>query len=64
MNKATIGSYVFGLNSELFLHTDKNNIFFLLETNKCRIAMHFDFESYFYIDLGMSSLSNKREPFF
>ena len=37
MNKANdclmIGIYVFGLNSELFLHTDKKHIF-LLETNK------------------------------
>ena len=28
-----IGSYVCGLNSELFLHTDKKHFFFLLETN-------------------------------
>ena len=31
-----IGSYVCGLNSELFLHTDKNHSFLLLEINKCR----------------------------
>ena len=36
-----IGSYVSGLNSELFQHTDKNHIFFLLETNKCRKAIAF-----------------------
>ena len=47
MNKAIdcsmIGSYVCGLNSELFLHTDKNLI---LETNKCtEKQMHFNFES-------------------
>ena len=38
MNKTNdclmIGSYVCGLKSELFLHTDKNHFFFLLETNK------------------------------
>ena len=41
MNKTNdclmIGNYVCDLNSELFLHTDKNNSFFLLlETNKYR----------------------------
>ena len=35
-----IGSYVCGLNSELFLHTDKNHIF-LLEANKCRKSFAF-----------------------
>ena len=44
MNKANdsliIGSYVCGLNSELFLHTDKK-LFFLLETNKCRKTIAF-----------------------
>ena len=54
------------LNSELFLHTDN---FFWLETNiNAEKQLHFDFESvrvcYFDIDLGMSSLSNKWEPFF
>ena len=36
MNKTNdclvIGSYICGLNSEFFLHTDKNRSFFLLET--------------------------------
>ena len=35
MNKANdclmIGSYVCGLNSELFLHTDNHQLFFLLD---------------------------------
>ena len=39
MNKANdylmTGSYIFGLNNELFLHTDQNHIIFLLETNEC-----------------------------
>ena len=35
-----IGGYVCGLNSELFLHTDKK-VFLLLETNKCRKAFAF-----------------------
>ena len=39
MNKTNdcllIGSYVCDLNSELFLHTDKNHSFLLLEVNKC-----------------------------
>ena len=43
MNKANdclmIGSYVSGLNSELYLHTDKKKI--LLETNKGRKAIAF-----------------------
>ena len=47
MNKASdclmIGIYVCELNSELFLHTDKNQLLFLLETNKCREVN--DFES-------------------
>ena len=65
MNKANncsmIGSHLCGLNSELYLHTD---IFQLVNAEK---QLHFDFESvhvYFYIDLGMSSLSNKWKPFF
>ena len=33
-----IGSYVCGLNSELFLHTVKNYSVLLLETNKSRKA--------------------------
>ena len=36
-----IGSYVCGLNSELFLHTDINHSFLLLETNKCRKSFAF-----------------------
>ena len=58
-----IGSYVGGLNRELFLHTDKNSFLLLLETNKCRKAFAFRLcicscllSIYFYIDLGMSSL--------
>ena len=34
-----IGSYVFGLNSDVFLHT--KIIVLLLETNKCRIGNAF-----------------------
>ena len=50
MNKTNhflmIGSYICGLNCELFLHTDKNCSFFLLlETNKCRKIFAFDFEN-------------------
>ena len=72
MNKTNdflmIGSYICGLNSKIFLHTDKT-FFCVLETiYKCRKAIAFDFESvhvcYFYIDLGMSSLTNKWKPFF
>ena len=59
MNKANnclmIGSYVLAL----FLHTDKKTYCFLLDAEK-----HVHFGVYFYIDLGMSSLSNKWEPFF
>ena len=37
-----IGSYVCDLNSELFLHIDKNHSFFLvLETNKCKKTFAF-----------------------
>ena len=39
-----IGSYVCGLNREVFLHTDKNHSFwgfFAVETNKCRKAFAF-----------------------
>ena len=69
MNKANdclmIGSYVCGLNSELFLHT---NNFFCWSLINAEKQLHFDFESvrvcYFDIDLGMSSLSNKWKPFF
>ena len=47
INKANdclmIGSYVCGLNSELFLHTDKNHSCFLFDTNKCRKAFAFLF---------------------
>ena len=71
MNKVNyflmIGSYVCGLNSELFLHTDKH-CFFVLETINAEKQLYFNFESvrvcYFDIDLGMSSLSNKRKLFF
>ena len=52
-----IGSYVCGLNSKLFLHTDKNHSFLLLETEK---HLHFDFVSVHvcsYIDLKMSKLA-------
>ena len=49
MNKTNdclmIGSYICGLNSELFLHTDKNHSFFAVKTNKCRKAFAFDFVS-------------------
>ena len=56
----------FSLNSELFLHTAKNQLFFgLINAEK---HLHFDFKSvrvcYFNKDIGMSSLSNKWEPFF
>ena len=67
MNKANdclmIGSYVCSLNSELFLYTDKKHIFSVRGLINAEKQMHFDFESahvcYFYIDLGMSLLSNK-----
>ena len=37
-----IGSYVGGLNSELFLHTDKNHSFFAVgDYNECRKAFAF-----------------------
>ena len=64
-NDCLIGSYVCGLKSELFLHTDKNQLF---RDQYAVKQLHFDFESvrvcYFDIDLRMSSLSNKWEPFF
>ena len=45
MNKTNdclmIGSYVCGFNSELFLQTDKNHSFLLLETNECGKAFAF-----------------------
>ena len=41
-----IGRYVGGLNSELFLHTDKNHSFLLLETiMNAEKHLHFDFVS-------------------
>ena len=66
MNKANdcvmIGSYICGLNSELFLHADNKHRF------SAEKQLHFDFDSvhvyYFYIDLGMNSLAlYKWKPF-
>ena len=37
-----IGSYVGGLNNELFLHTDKNHSFIPINAEK---RLHFDFVS-------------------
>ena len=47
MNKTMIDNYVCGLNSELFLHTDKNHsccifCWILMNTEK---HLHFDFAS-------------------
>ena len=48
MNKTNdclmIGSYVCGLNSELFLHTDKNHSFFVVKRQiNAEKYLHFDF---------------------
>ena len=44
MNKANdclmIGSKVFGLNSELFLHTDKKHIYSLINADKCILILN------------------------
>ena len=68
MNKTNdclmIGSYVCGLNSELFLHTDKNHwVYAVINAEK---HLHFEFVSVhvcsnlFLHRLGMSSLGLKQ----
>ncbi len=56
-----IGNYICGLNSELFLHTDKNHSFLLLKRlMNAENHLHFDFVSVHvcsYIGLRMSSLA-------
>ena len=53
------------LNSELFLHTNKNQLFFSKRPIYAEKQLHFAVcVCYFDIDLGMSLLSNKWEPFF